>query len=164
MKFESAISTSRHRPRIQLNSRGRWKAAGEKYAQQVQHGQDQQQVAAPVVQVADKLPHPDFRFHPVDAGIGRFRGGRVDEQQQYAGHHQHQEQQNRQPAQAEAVRQRQGAPGDFGRVQVKNQIVQNQSDAPPFILGEGFTPDRAPDTRTVTWIGGVTFLVPQSSG
>ncbi len=71
--------------------------------QQMQPGHDQQQIGAPVMQVADQLAECHLGLEMDDAQVGFRRVGPVDEHQQHTRDDLYGQQQQRRPAQAESV-------------------------------------------------------------
>ena len=112
--------------------------AGEEDPQQVEHGDDQQQVAAPVVDVADELPEHHLVPEGLDRRVGRLLGRLVDEQQEDAGRHQQEYQHHGRPAQAKGPVQAQRRHRHLPGVDVQDQVREAALFPLAFGSGDGF--------------------------
>ena len=100
-----------------------FESAGEKDADQVEAGGDDQQVGRPVMDGANERAKGDPALQQLDADIGSLDGGLVAEHEHHAGGGEHEGEQGRDAAQTPGGAKAQRRGRHAGRVDVEDQVV-----------------------------------------
>ena len=137
MKAAAAIAANRPSPTSQLTLAPVEEAAGEDDAQQVEPGDQHEEVRAPVVDRAHEGAEGHLRLEPLDRRVGLPRHRRVGEHQERAGRREQREQDERHPAETEGVREADRRGGDAHRTEVEDESADHRPRALPVAFVRG---------------------------